>query len=1151
MELTPEQLARIEKNKQEALARLERKRLLQLEQQNNNNNYQNNNQSNNNYQNNNQLSNTKNQNSNNQQNTNQPNAVPYWNPQKQSSKGNREHYKQASLEEKQIQARINYKTHQQTGTPIGRSDIWTEKKKKDELLEDTEEYKLVKQRMELYNNDASMVVVNMDSAFDHNRTKKQNTTVTVTSTQITSTSTVTSSSSDVVASCDEWTGLLSVIGRMNKSDTGQGDEWVKKPPAKDESEIKEDNSSENPNPPTLSRNNSSDFSPHKSVTSNSPVISRNNSESNRTPPISRNNSGNDVLTSNNNKTPPARTNSGNGDLGNKTPIGRNNSSDDLHNDKTPKNNHTKQDIKNYFTPTKASPSPTKQTTPPASYPTTPGNNKNFYLNSFKPTNSPSSSPISSGNTSSPATPATPSPATPTTPTPPATPATPANQKAFKKSNTPAASTSTTTKTVQQKIKFTSVTLNAKAKPENENTSHHRIPDLILKQGYDLITSDAQRRNLMAPCDPIGKKKGSERSWVCWCVVYSNGHTSFRKNTTTPAKRKKVAQTVPTKPEVLGICFYRTSSKGGDPQLYVLPLSEKTTRDENLEFLVQFLEAEEVCKVCHNTQDAFKVVLEAYPKLSPKTCLDPQIGAWVSKPESIRYHFPEMVRFLIPKISRFEKLSQGGMMTAQELISVDQFDCLALMEYLFGVLEEDSLIPPLCDEMDLIPVLSKMEMEGIGFDPQVLEPCKEAIMEKMDTIKAEAEDLISYSVNFNSPQNVAHVLFDVLKLKVPQDKYSGKKSHNTRKGNRSTGEPVLKKLESQHKLPSMILEYRHCQKLLSNWVDSLVGQAKPDQDGNLRIHAHWISNGTSTGRLASTDPNLQNIPKSRTTMGKVTFHVRDSFCAASGWVLIGADYSQIELRVLAHISRDPTLLSFFGEGVDVLKMVASHWMGKPVEEITSEDRDYTKRIVYGILYGIGAPSLASMLKVSIGEAQVFMSTFLGKFPKVRHFIDSTVASAKREKFVRTITGRLRRLPNITAGGNQGQQALRQAVNTVIQGTAADVVKAAMIGVNNVVKQDDRLCKSVKLLLQIHDELVYEVKEEIAAEFLEIMQKTMVTSLNLSVPLTLSVKTGKSWGSMKPLDASGNANDNLDEESIADEFEFQNEESVGDEEEEDDD
>jgi len=268
-------------------------------------------------------------------------------------------------------------------------------------------------------------------------------------------------------------------------------------------------------------------------------------------------------------------------------------------------------------------------------------------------------------------------------------------------------------------------------------------------------------------------------------------------------------------------------------------------------------------------------------------------------------------------------------------------------------------------------------------------------------------------------------------------------------------------------------------------------------------------------------------------------------------LIGADYSQIELRVLAHISRDPTLLSFFGEGVDVLKMVASHWMGKPAEKITAEDRDYTKRIVYGILYGIGAPSLASMLKVSIGEASKFMSTFLGKFPKVQHFMDTTMLNARKDKYVRTITGRLRRLPHINASGGQGQQALRQAVNTVIQGTAADVVKAAMIGVNNVLKKEDRLCHAVRLLLQIHDELVYEVQEEVAKEFLEIMQRTMSAALDLSVPLTLSVKTGKSWGSMTPLDASGATSDNLSDESFAEEFEFQNDENRGDDEEEEND
>eukprot|EP01119_Soliformovum_irregulare_P019643 TRINITY_DN6268_c0_g1_i1.p1 TRINITY_DN6268_c0_g1~~TRINITY_DN6268_c0_g1_i1.p1 ORF type:complete len:322 (-),score=139.70 TRINITY_DN6268_c0_g1_i1:39-1004(-) len=286
----------------------------------------------------------------------------------------------------------------------------------------------------------------------------------------------------------------------------------------------------------------------------------------------------------------------------------------------------------------------------------------------------------------------------------------------------------------------------------------------------------------------------------------------------------------------------------------------------------------------------------------------------------------------------------------------------------------------------------------------------------------------------------------------------------------------------------------------------------------RIHTYWAQTNTATGRLASLNPNMQNLPKQpmNLTLGQEEkkIVVRDAFCAKDGCVLVSFDYSQIEMRILAHMSHDPYLLQFFNEEQDIHRLIAGRWLGKKPEEVSSEERERAKRIVYGILYGMGAPSLAAILEVTLGEAATFIDTFLGKFPGVALFLEQTIKAAKEKKFIKTLFGRRRIFPDIHSKNKSlERRSERQAVNSVIQGTAADVVKLAMIEIDAIFDKDPK-CKDAKLLLQIHDELVFEIPESSVDVICPIINSTMESVIQLEVAMPVRMNLGKRWGSMEP-------------------------------------
>ncbi|HKC13638.1 MAG TPA: DNA polymerase, partial [Vicinamibacteria bacterium] len=344
----------------------------------------------------------------------------------------------------------------------------------------------------------------------------------------------------------------------------------------------------------------------------------------------------------------------------------------------------------------------------------------------------------------------------------------------------------------------------------------------------------------------------------------------------------------------------------------------------------------------------------------------------------------------------------------------------------------------------------------------------------------------------SPVQLREVLFDRLGLK------SGKKTAKTRAA--STAEDVLEELAIVHELPRKILDYRSVQKLKSTYVDALPALLNPLTG---RIHASFNQTVAATGRISSSDPNLQNIPI-RTPEGR---RIREAFVAEPGHELLSADYSQVELRILAHLSKDQTLIDTFRRGEDIHDRTSREVFGAFSPVSPEEQRRRSKMINYALLYGKGAFSLARDIGISRKEAEGFIEAYFNRYPSVRQFINDTIARARETGTVRTLLGRLRRLPDLRAKNFQVRmEAERQAMNTPVQGSAADLIKKAMIDLQRELRKRGM---ASRLILQIHDELLLEVPEKEAGEALSLVRNVMEGALSLEVPLVVEARRGRNW------------------------------------------
>ncbi len=396
------------------------------------------------------------------------------------------------------------------------------------------------------------------------------------------------------------------------------------------------------------------------------------------------------------------------------------------------------------------------------------------------------------------------------------------------------------------------------------------------------------------------------------------------------------------------------------------------------------------------------------------------------------------------------------------------------------------------EMPVLPVLAKMELTGIHLDTNYLKDYAVELERQLKKTESEIYAAVGHEFNIASPKQLSVVLFEERKLPA------GKKT----KTGYSTDTSVLEELASLDPVPKMILEYRAKSKLLSTYVETLPLQT----DSESRVHTTFMQTGTATGRLSSKDPNLQNIPV-RSEEGR---RIRKAFTASSGTVLISADYAQIELVVLAHLSGDKNLCSAFNDGIDVHKSTASLIYGVPMDQVTAEQRRSAKTLNFGLMYGMGAFSLAKDLGINRTRAKEFIDNYFMAYSGVRNFFDETVMRAEETGFIETIRGRKRRILAINSKNKMEKEgAIRIAKNSPIQGSAADIVKQAMLDVSSALKENPT---GAKLLLQVHDELIFECPddEKAISDTVALIKDKMEHAAHLRIPLRVSIEHGKSWG-----------------------------------------
>jgi len=396
------------------------------------------------------------------------------------------------------------------------------------------------------------------------------------------------------------------------------------------------------------------------------------------------------------------------------------------------------------------------------------------------------------------------------------------------------------------------------------------------------------------------------------------------------------------------------------------------------------------------------------------------------------------------------------------------------------------------EVPLSQVLSRMEQTGVLIDSQKLAQQSQSLAERILHLEETVHEMAGEAFNLGSTKQLQHILFEKMNLPVIK---------KTPKGAPSTGEEVLQELALNYPLPKAIMEYRGLTKLKNTYTDKL---PKLIDHRTGRVHTSYQQAITATGRLSSTDPNLQNIPI-RTEEGR---KVREAFIARPGYKIVAADYSQIELRIMAHLSSDSGLLHAFANGLDVHKATASEVFGVALEHVTSEQRRSSKAINFGLIYGMSAFGLAKQLNIPRGDAQHYMDTYFERYPGVLQYMQDTREEAKAQGYVKTVFGRRLYLPEITSSnGARRAGAERAAINAPMQGTAADIIKLSMLAVDNWIQTQDQ--SDICMIMQVHDELIFEIKEQKVDAYSTKIIELMENAVSLAVPLTVEFDVGENW------------------------------------------
>ncbi|MFA0055514.1 DNA polymerase I [Vibrio echinoideorum] len=420
--------------------------------------------------------------------------------------------------------------------------------------------------------------------------------------------------------------------------------------------------------------------------------------------------------------------------------------------------------------------------------------------------------------------------------------------------------------------------------------------------------------------------------------------------------------------------------------------------------------------------------------------------------------------------------------------------LRLHNRLMENLDQDEKLKAIYEEIEvpLIPVMSRIERTGVFIDDMLLGAQSQEIAVRLDELEQKAYEIAEQEFNMNSPKQLQAILFEKMGLPVIK---------KTPSGAASTNEEVLQELALDYPLPKLIIEYRGLAKLKSTYTDKLPKMINAETG---RVHTSYHQAVTATGRLSSTDPNLQNIPI-RNEEGR---RIRQAFVAQHGWKILAVDYSQIELRIMAHLSGDKALLEAFQQGKDIHAATAAEIIGVDIDQVTTEQRRRAKAVNFGLIYGMSAFGLAKQLGIPRGEAQHYMDTYFERYPGVMQYMEDTRSTASEQGFVETIYGRRLHLPEIQSrNGMRRKAAERAAINAPMQGTAANIIKKAMLLVDEWIRAEGD--GRVKLLMQVHDELVFEVQESSLAEIESKVQQLMESAADLAVPLVAEAGHGDNW------------------------------------------
>lgn len=509
---------------------------------------------------------------------------------------------------------------------------------------------------------------------------------------------------------------------------------------------------------------------------------------------------------------------------------------------------------------------------------------------------------------------------------------------------------------------------------------------------------------------------------------------------------------------------------------------------------ELLEDDSIAKVMFDVKEA---IVKLNGRIDIKNIVDDTaIAAYLVDPAKNEYTIEKLASEYFGTVIEKPEVKQLSLL---DDVESDRSEYLAKCAVALGVLNErigdkikengqEKLYQEV--ELPLVTVLAHLEINGFLVDDNQLKEFADKLGEKIDALTNEIYMLAGEEFNINSPKQLGVILFEKLELKPVKKTKTGY----------ATNADVLEKLRDKHPIVNFIMEYRQLAKLKSTYCDGLTAVVNPNTH---RIHSVFTQTVTVTGRLSSTEPNLQNIP-TRTELGR---EIRKMFVAKDGYVLVDADYSQIELRVLAHIANDETMINAFRNNEDIHAVTASQVLGIPLEDVTKEQRSSAKAVNFGIVYGIGEFSLAQDLHISVKEAKAYIESYLEKYNGVRNYMESIKEQAKKDGYVKTMLNRIRYIPELKSPNyNIRQFGERVALNTPIQGTAADIIKLAMVRVDNRLINEG--LKS-KLILQVHDELIVEAHKDEVDKVKQILSEEMQGAMELNVPLKVDMSTGHSW------------------------------------------